>query len=88
VGIRGVANDIRLSEPQLTPNAVRDAIENALERRALHRSRKIDVIVDDGAVILRGTVESLGQKRTIREAVGHAPGVDIVCDELNVENAW
>ena len=85
VGIRGVTNNIMLGEPQLTPEAVRDAINEALGRRATHRARRIDVIVDDGAVILRGPVESLGQKRAIHEAIGHAPGVDVLSDELHVE---
>jgi len=85
VGIRGVTNNLELSDPPVTPEAVRGSIQQALERRAEHRARKIDVIVDDGAVVLRGSVESLGQKRAVRSAAGHAPGVDVICDELHVD---
>ena len=87
VGIRGVTNNLQLSDPPVTPEAVRQAIQHALERRAEHRARKIDVIVDDGAVVLRGSVESLGQKRTVRSAAGNAPGVDVICDELHVDTS-
>ena len=87
VGIRGVTNNLQLSDPPVTPEAVRQAVQQALERRAEHRARKIDVIVDDGAVVLRGSVESLGQKRTVRSAAGHAPGVDVICDELHVDTS-
>ena len=84
-GIRGVTNEIGLSEPDLAPDTVRSALESALERRAAHRARKIDVIVDGHLVVLRGTVESIGQRRAIYNAVSHAPGVDTVCDELRIE---
>ena len=84
VGVRGLTNRIEVGEPTRTLDDVRIAIDDALQRRAVHRARKIDVIVDNGAIVLRGTVESLEQKRAIREAVAHAPGVDVVCDELTL----
>lgn len=84
VGVRGVDNRIAVDPTTRELGEVREAIDDALRRRAEHRSRKIDVIVDDGAIILRGTVESLDQKRAVREAVAHAPGVLAVCDELAI----
>lgn len=86
LGIRGVTNDIELDEPMLTPSAVREAVDRALVRRAVHRADKIDIIVDDGEVVLRGTVESIGQKQAVHNAVGHLPGVDVLCDELHVRD--
>ncbi len=84
LGVRGVENRIEVVDPTGTINDVRQAIDDALQRRAKHRSHKIDVIVDEGAVILRGTVESLDQKHAVHEAVAHARGVEVVCDELSI----
>jgi osmotically-inducible protein OsmY len=84
IGIRGITNDLELSDPPVTPEAVRHSIEQALARRATHRARKIDVIVDRGTVVLRGTVESLGQMNAVHHAVGHAPGVEVIRDELHM----
>lgn len=84
VGVRGVDNRIEVAGPDRELAKVRDAIDLALRRRAVHRARKIDVIIDDGVVVLRGVVESLEQKRAVYEAVAHAPGIDVVCDELSL----
>lgn len=84
LGVRGLDNRIEIARGTKALGDVRRAIDRTLQRRAAHRARKIDVIVDDGAIVLRGEVESIGQRDALHAAVAHAPGVDVVCNELVV----
>ncbi len=83
-GVRGVLNRIRVTPPTPTPGDVRSAIEEALRRRAAHQAAHIDVIVDGDRVTLRGAVSSPLERRAVIGAVGHAPGIASVCDELEL----
>jgi osmotically-inducible protein OsmY len=69
----------------MTPNDVRQAITEALQRRASHRADHIDVIVDGRTVTLRGTTQTHLEKTAILGAVSHAPGIETVSDELQVD---
>lgn len=82
-GVRGVLNRIGVT-PSPTPGDVRSAIEEALRRRAAHQAAQLDVIVDGSRVTLRGTVSSPLERRAVIGAVGHAPGIAEVCDELEL----
>jgi osmotically-inducible protein OsmY len=84
-GVRGIRNDIEIVEPDLSPHDVRDAITGALARRAAHRVGHIDVVVDGTHVTLRGPIQTEGERTAILGAVGHAPGVTTVCDELRID---
>ncbi len=84
LGVRGVANEIKLAPPDVSTVDVRAALTQALERRAEHLSNRIDIIVDGHRVILSGEVQSPLEKRAILGAVSHAPGVEAVCEELVV----
>jgi osmotically-inducible protein OsmY len=86
-GVRGVSNQITVHPPDLTPDLVRGAIETALQRRGTHGAAHIEITVDDGAVTLSGSVQSLGEKLAILGAVGHAPGIHTVCDDLRIQQA-
>ncbi|MEL6890929.1 MAG: BON domain-containing protein [Actinomycetota bacterium] len=87
VGLRGITNELELAQPPVSPELIRSVIGEVLARRARHRARRVDVIVDDRIVVLRGTAESAGQRRAIHQAVAHAPGVDTVIDELVPEES-
>lgn len=84
-GVRGITNQITVNRPDVAPDDVRHAIRQALQRRAAHRASHIDVIVDGGSVTLRGTLQTALEKIAVLGAVGHAPGIELVCDELIVE---
>jgi osmotically-inducible protein OsmY len=84
-GVRGVSNEINVRRPELTPGNVRLAIETALRRRATHSAAHIDITVDDGTVTLSGSTQTWGEKLAILGAVGHAPGIHTVCDELTIQ---
>ncbi|MCP4962878.1 MAG: BON domain-containing protein [Actinomycetia bacterium] len=84
-GVRGVTNRITVAEPDMTPDEVRQAITEALHRRASHRADHIDVVVDGRTVTLRGTTQTRLEKVAILGAVTHAPGIEVVCDELRID---
>lgn len=83
-GVRGVVNKIRVAPAVRLPGDVKKAIEEALERRAQHEAKRIEVQVEEGRVILRGHVRSWAEKEAIVGAVGHAPGVQTVEDRLHI----
>ena len=83
-GVRGVLNRINVTPPSPSPEDVRSAIEEALRRRAAHQAAQLDVVVNGSRVTLRGTVSSALERRAVIGAVGHAPGIEEVCDELEL----
>ena len=83
-GVRGVLNRIVVASPVPSPTEIRSAIETALSRRAEHEAASLDVIVDGAVVTLRGTISSGLARRAVVGAVGHAPGIVEVRDELVV----
>jgi osmotically-inducible protein OsmY len=84
-GVRGVTNDIQVKPGMIKAEDVRDAIEEALERRAEREARHINVEVHDGAVKLSGRVRSWAEKRAVLGIVSHAPGVRKVDEYLYVD---
>jgi osmotically-inducible protein OsmY len=84
-GVRGISNGIEVHDPDLTPDDVRAAIGDALLRRASHRARHVDITVEGSTVTLEGKVQSRLEKVAILGAVTHAPGIDRVCDNLQID---
>jgi osmotically-inducible protein OsmY len=83
-GVRGVTNRILVVTPDADPEAVRRAIEEALELRAERESRDIQVKVHDGKVTLAGHVQSWREKRAVIGAASHSPGVREIDDRVRV----
>jgi osmotically-inducible protein OsmY len=84
-GVVGVMNRIAVVPPKIAASDVRLAIMEALERRADREAERIKVVVEDGTVTLVGRVKSWRERRAILGAVGHAPGVHAVDDQLRVD---
>jgi osmotically-inducible protein OsmY len=84
-GVRGVTNQITVADPEIGPDEVRRAINQALQRRAAHRANHIDVTIDNRIVTLRGPTQTHLEKAAILGAVSHAPGIERICDELHVD---
>jgi len=83
-GVKGVWNQITVKAKKVEPGEIRKKIEEALERRAEREAERIRVEVDDGTVTLTGRVRSWFEKDAVVGAVGHAPGVRSVSDNLRV----
>lgn len=84
-GVRGVTNRIEVKPAKLKAEDVREAIEQALERRAEREARHIKVDVQDGKVTVSGPIRNWAEKRAILGVVSHAPGVRAVDEHLFVD---
>jgi osmotically-inducible protein OsmY len=84
-GVRGVTNRIAVLPVKVDPKEIREAIEEALERQAEREAERIEVVVHDGTLMLRGKVRSWMEKKAILGAAGHALGVQAVEDHLQVD---
>jgi osmotically-inducible protein OsmY len=85
-GVRVVINDIvvrRRSGDE--PGDVRQAIHDALERRAERESHRIRVTNEDGIVTLSGTCHTWAEKKAVVGAARGTAGVRSVHDELRVQ---
>jgi osmotically-inducible protein OsmY len=66
-----------------TPDeAIREAVEAALERQALVDARRVDVLVQEGRVTLAGTVGSRVARQAAAEAAQYTLGVIDVDNRL------
>jgi hypothetical protein len=69
----------------LTGNSLEDAVINSLELDPrIPDSNDIAVSADDGFVVLRGSVESFGQRRAAAEDARNVEGVYDVDDQLKI----
>jgi osmotically-inducible protein OsmY len=84
-GVRAIDNKISIHRPDLQPDDVRAAIDQALRRRASHRAAHIGITVDDGTVTLSGPTQTRSERTAIIGAVAHAPGIHTVQDELRID---
>jgi osmotically-inducible protein OsmY len=86
-GVREVKNLITVepSLPRVSPQAVRGAIEQALERHAQHATKHVQIAVTDGKVILSGDVPSWVERNTVEGAVRGTPGVWKVDNQLRIQ---
>jgi osmotically-inducible protein OsmY len=82
-GVRVVVNKIEV-KPRPVPIDVRKSIEDALERRAEREAKRIDIDVQDGRVILSGTVRSWTERDAVLGAAKGTVGVRSVDDRLRV----
>lgn len=88
IGVRGVDNQITVSQPKIAPERIRAAIEEALERRAEREARRIDVAVDpDGEVTLTGSVRSWAEREAVVASARYLRGVRGVKDRLRIDPA-
>lgn len=85
-GVLGINNRITIASRPAQPEAIRSAIQQALERHALHEARQIEVHVDDAVVTLQGTVGSFTEKLAVVGMVSHLRGVRSVKDRLKLRS--
>lgn len=84
-GVRFVINNIVLRHPRTAPcGDVRQAIHDALERRAARESHRVSVDNHDGIVTLSGSCCTWAEKKAIVGAARGTRGVRSVRDELRI----
>jgi osmotically-inducible protein OsmY len=86
-GVREVKNLITVepSLPRVSPQAVRGAIEQALERRAEHAAKHVQIAITEGKVVLSGDVSSWAERKALEGAVRGTPGVWTVDNQLRIQ---
>jgi len=84
-GVRRVLNQILVKPSAGHAHHVQKSIEEALERRAEHEARTINLDVHDGKVILSGVVRSWAERQSVVGAVKGTRGVRSVDDRLSIE---
>lgn len=82
-GVVGVSNEIRI-RMRVTPEKLAARIEDALKRHAVRAAHKMQIEVRDGTVTLRGSVQSLQERKAVQGTAFAAPGVREVVNELRV----
>jgi osmotically-inducible protein OsmY len=82
-GVVGVTNTIRIV-PSVDVVALSDDITHALHRSWFFDPQTVQVTVEDGKVLLRGTVSSEQDRRLVASTAWNAPGVVDVINELIV----
>ena len=86
VGVLGVTNDVTIQARANAKEITRD-ITSALERHADREARRVAVDVEGGVVTLRGTVDTLAERRAIVGTAYAAKGVSRVIDQIEVSAA-
>lgn len=87
VGVRRLQNDITVVRPAVKDEEIRKAVDAALRSvPALKESKlnKITVLVHEGDVVLKGTVEKPLHRRLARKAAQTVPGVVSVANLLKI----
>jgi osmotically-inducible protein OsmY len=84
IGVRHVNNLIAVNDPAagLSPLAVRNAIESALDQPP----SGVKIAVDNGKVTLEGEVPSRAERSVMEHAARGAPGVRQVANRLRVRS--
>jgi osmotically-inducible protein OsmY len=84
-GVRGLVNKIRVSESHVGAETIRIEIEQALERRAIRETNRLQLDVREGVVTLHGPVQSRAEREAIVGAARATAGVRRVDDQLQLE---
>jgi osmotically-inducible protein OsmY len=82
-GVLGVTSLIEV-KPQVSPDEIKNKIEDALRRSAELDARRITVEVDGTAIKLYGNVRSWAERDEAERAAWSAPGVTRVENHINV----
>lgn len=83
-GVRAVDVQITLHQHEVTPEELRAAIHDALERHADRDAGRIRIDVEGGRITLYGDVHSWRDRQAIVGAVTGTRGVDSVIDRLRI----
>ncbi len=85
-GVKSVINLITVRQPSVSPDTIKERIEQAFVRNAELDAENIQVRVENGGhVILTGTVRSWAERKEAEEAAWRSPGVTKVTNMIRVQ---
>lgn len=82
-GVKKINNQIILKK-KLTPDDVKQQINDALERNAKLEASRVNITVNNDEVTLTGTVKAFYERNLVEAAAWNAPGVHKVVDKIKV----
>lgn len=82
-GVTGLSNEIGI-KPSASTTVVKSDIEAALKRGAVTDAKSVFVDVEDGVVVLTGTVNSWAERRLATSSAWRSPGVRNVIDKMSL----
>jgi osmotically-inducible protein OsmY len=85
-GVTGITNLITIT-PKVEPDQLKERIADAIERMADLDAHRIEVLVDNDTVHLRGRVHTWYEKRLAEREAAAVPGVSRVDNQIVVEAA-
>lgn len=85
-GVRGVTNRIHVKPSHVAANQVREAIENALVRRARRTVGSLSIQIEGRKIQLSGIVGSVLEREAAERAARSLGGVDEVRNEIVVRS--
>jgi osmotically-inducible protein OsmY len=85
MGVRNVVNRISIPTVTVSAFAIKNDIEEALERQTAREARRLDVSVHDGTVTISGAVRSWGEKNAVERVAWATPGVRRLEDRTTVD---
>jgi osmotically-inducible protein OsmY len=80
-GVCAVINLIKIQATTIAPPTLRTAIDKALERHAVHQSKKLQFHIEGGKVTVTGPIESAAERQAVVGAVWGTRGVEAVVDQ-------
>lgn len=83
-GVRMVFNDIAVETADVTPDALRSSIRDALDRHTNRELNKLQIDIENGRVTLHGSVQSWREREAVVGAVTGTRGVKTVVDRLRI----
>lgn len=87
-GVRSIVNRIEVNTKSVAPDALRDAVEEALAQNPATDAYEIDVhATPDGQVTLSGTVNSWAEKSLADTVAATVPGVRSISNDLSVDTS-
>jgi len=84
IGVKGVINNIKITERDVAPSVVKGKIEAALQRHATLDAKGIRVETKGSKVTLEGLVGSWEEKEAAEDAAWATPGVTDVKNKLSI----
>ena len=83
-GVKGVSNKLTLKSRQVQADVVKQKIEEALKREAVHEAKQITVDIHGSTVTLSGKVNSFAEMSDAKLAAWSAPGVTKIENKLHI----